>query len=72
MYTTKEVATWLNVVLTLLAPVRHGRARQSSGTGPFGYCSGVLWVPARGVSIQGKFVLLRNLGYKKRGGSPRG
>ena len=27
------------------AAVRHGRARQSSGTGPCGHCRRVLWVP---------------------------
>ena len=50
-----------------LAAVHPGRARQCSGTGPCGYCRRVLWVPACGVSIRGKFVLSRNPGYKTRG-----
>ena len=52
------IATWLNVVLTPpSAGVRHGRARQSSGTGLCGDCRRVLWIPVPRVLV---------LGYKTR------
>ena len=50
------------------AAVHHGRARQSSGAGPCGYCRGVLWVPGPAGQYPGKFVLSRNPGYKTRVG----
>ena len=50
-----------------LAAERHGRARQTSESGPGGDCRRVLWEPGPGVSIRGKFVLSRNMGYRKRG-----
>ena len=50
------------------AAVCHGRARQSSGTGPCGDCRRVLWVPGLWGQYSGKIVLSRNPGYKTRGG----
>ena len=53
--------------------VRHGRARQSSGTGPYGNCRRVLWVPGPRGQYSGKFVLSRNPGYRtvpKRSSDP--
>ena len=50
-----------------LAAVRHGRARQTSESGPCGDCRRGCGYRARGVSIRGKFVLSRNVGYKSRG-----
>ena len=49
------------------AAVHHGRASQSPGTGPFGDCRKLLWLPGPRVSVRGKFVLSRNPGYKTRG-----
>ena len=46
-----------------LVALRHGRARQTSETGPCGDCRRVLWVP--GARCQ-YFVLWRNMGYKTR------
>ena len=43
------------------AAVRHGKARQSSGTGPCGDCRRSYGYRARGVSIPAKFVLSRNV-----------
>ena len=53
------------------AAVRHGRARQSSVTGPCGDCRKIPCERALGISVRGKFVLSRNPGYKTRG-SPCG
>ena len=49
------------------AAVHHGRARQTSGTGPCGDCRRVLWLPGPWDQYSGKIVLSRNLGYKTRG-----
>ena len=51
----------------LQASVRHGRARQSSGTGPYGDCRRLLWVPGPRGQYSGKicFIVSRNLEYKK-------
>ena len=49
------------------AAVRHGRARQSSGTGPCGDCRKIPCERALGISVRRKFVLSRNPGYKTRG-----
>ena len=48
------------------AAVRHGRTGQSSGARPWGLVEGSCGYRARGISIQGKFVLSRNQGYKTR------
>ena len=49
------------------AAVRFGRAMQSSGRDRVGIVVGSCRKRARGVSIRGKFILFRNLGYKMRG-----
>ena len=49
-----------------LAAVRHGRARQTSESGPVGIVEGSCGNRALGVSIRGKFVLSRNMGYRTR------
>ena len=51
-----------------LAAVRHGRAGQTSESGPCGVVEGSCGYRARGVSIRGNFVLSRNMGYKTWGG----
>ena len=50
-----------------LAAVRNGTAMQSSGTGRVGIVEGSCGYRACVVSIQGKLILSRNLGYKMRG-----
>ena len=52
------------------AAKRHGRARQSSWTGPSGDCRTVLWVPGPGGQYSGIGRLNENRGV--RGGSPFG
>ena len=49
------------------AALHTGRATQTSGTGPCGDYRRVPWYRACGVSIRGKLVLSRNMGYKTRG-----
>ena len=51
----------------LLAAVHHGRGRQSSVTGPCGYCSRVLRVPVSGGQFSGNIRFIRNPGYNTRG-----
>ena len=46
------------------AAVRHGRTRQSSGTGPFGACIRVLWLPGPRDQYLGKIRFIENLLYK--------
>ena len=50
-----------------LVAVRHGRARQTSESGPCGDCRRVLCLPGPRGQYSGKFVLSRNMGYKTRG-----
>ena len=62
------VATWLNVVLT--PPPSSGTPWESQakqGRDRVGIVEGSCGYRARGVSIRGKFVLSRNLGYKMKG-----
>ena len=47
--------------------VRHGRARQSSGTGPCRDCIRVLLVPGPWGQHWGKLWFIENIGYKTRG-----
>ena len=49
------------------AAVHHGRARQSSRTGPCGDCRRVLWVPGPWGQYSGKIRSNENPGYKTRG-----
>ena len=50
-----------------LAVVRHGRARQSSGTGPCGDCRVLyLWVPGLQVSIRGEICFSEKPGVQAR------
>ena len=51
-----------------LAAVRHGRARQSSGTGPCGYCKRVLWVPGPAGQYSGKIRIIEKPGVEDEGG----
>ena len=51
-----------------LAAVRHGRARQSSGTGPCGYCRRVLWVPGPAGQYSGKIRFIEKPGVEDEGG----
>ena len=51
-----------------LAAVRHGRARQSSGTGPCGYCRRVLWVPGHVGQYSGKIHFIEKPGVEDEGG----
>ena len=46
------------------AAVRHGRARQSSGTGPCRDCIRVLWVPGPRGQYSGKIRFIENPGVK--------
>ena len=48
------------------AAVRHGRARQNSGTGPCGDCGRVLWIP-RG-KYSGKIRFIEKPGVQDEGG----
>ena len=47
-----------------LAAVCHGRARQTSESGP---CRRVLWVPDPWSQYSGKIRFIENMGYKTRG-----
>ena len=49
------------------AAVRHGRSRQSSGTGPCGDCRRVLWVPGPRSQYSRKIHLLKNPGTRLGG-----
>ena len=51
-----------------LAAVRHGRARQSSGTGPCGYCRRVLWVSGPAGQYSGKIRFIEKPGVEDEGG----
>ena len=51
-----------------LAAVRHGRTRQSSGTGPCGYCRRVLWVPGPAGQFSGKIRFIEKPGVEDEGG----
>ena len=51
-----------------LAAVRHGRARQNSGTGPYGYCRRVLWVPGPAGQYSGKIRFIEKPGVEDEGG----
>ena len=51
-----------------LAAVRHGRARQSSGTGPCGYCRKVLWVLGPAGQYSGKIRFIEKPGVEDEGG----
>ena len=44
------------------AAVRHGRARQSSGTGPCGNCRMILWVPGPRGQYSGKIRFIEKPG----------
>ena len=48
------------------AAVRHGRARRSSGTGPYGDCRRLLWVPGPRGQYSGQICFIENLGYRFR------
>ena len=50
-----------------LAAVRHGRARQTSESGPCGDCRRVLWVPGPRGQYSGKIRFIEKRGYKPRG-----
>ena len=50
------------------ATVHHGRARQSSGTGPCGYCRRVLWVPGPAGQYSGKIRFIEKPGIQDEGG----
>ena len=49
------------------AAVRHGRARQNSGTGAWGDCSRYLWVSGPRGQYLGNIRFIENPGYKNRG-----
>ena len=49
------------------AAVHHGRARQSSGTGPCGYCRRVLWVPDPRGQYSGKIHSIEKPGVQDKG-----
>ena len=68
-----EVVTWINVILTFTAAVRHDRARQISGTGPCGGSSRVQWVAGRRGQYSGKIRFIEKPRIQDEGvGSPRG
>ena len=50
------------------AAVRHGRARQSSGTGQCGNCIRVLWVPGPRGQYSGKIRFIKKLRLQDEGG----
>ena len=50
------------------AAVHHGRSRQSSGTGPCGYCRRVLWVPSPVGQYSGKIHYIEKTGVQDEGG----
>ena len=50
------------------AAVRHGRAGQSSGTGPCGYCRKVLWVPGPVGQYSGKIRFIEKPGVEDEWG----
>ena len=50
------------------AAVRHGRARQTSGTGPCGDCRRVLWVPGPRGQYWGKIRFIEKPGVQDEGG----
>ena len=62
-----EMGTW-DLSRVPLAAVRHGRARQSSGTGPCGYCRRVLWVPGPAGQYSGKIRFIEKPGVQDEGG----
>ena len=49
------------------AAVRHGRARQSSGTGTYGDCRRVLWVPGPRGQYSGKICFINKAGVQDYG-----
>ena len=51
-----------------LVAVRHGRAWQSSGTGPCGYCRRVLWVTGPAGQYSGKMRVIEKPGVEDEGG----
>ena len=50
------------------AAVHPGRARQCSGTGPYGYCRRVLWVPGPRDQYSGKIRFNEKPGVQDKGG----
>ena len=53
-----------------LAAVRHGRARQTSESGPCGDCRRVLWEPGPRGQYSGKIRFIEKYGVQDEGGSP--
>ena len=53
-----------------LAAERHGRARQTSESGPCGDCSRVLWVPGAWGQFSGKIRFIETRGVQDEVGSP--
>ena len=53
-----------------LAAVRHGRARQTSESGPCGDCRRLLWVPGPRGQYSGKIRFIEKRGVQDEGGSP--
>ena len=51
-----------------LAAVRHRRARQTSESGPVGYCRRVLWVPGPRGQYSGKIRFIEKHGVQDEGG----
>ena len=51
-----------------LAAVRHGRARQTSESGPCGHCRRVLWVPDPWSQYSGKIRFIEKHGVQDEGG----
>ena len=51
-----------------LAAVRHGRARQTSASGPCEVCRGVLWVPGPRGEYSGKIRFIEKRGVQDEGG----
>ena len=51
-----------------LAAVRHGRARQTSESGPCGDCRRLLWVPGPRGQYSGKIRFIEKRGVKDEGG----
>ena len=51
-----------------LAAVRHGRARQTSESGPCGDCRRVLWVPGPRGQYSGKIRYIEKRGVQDEGG----
>ena len=47
-----------------VAAVRHRRVRQSSGTGPYGDCRRVLWIPGPRGQYSGKIRLIEKPGVQ--------